>query len=336
MAFIYDGLKSKGEAFKLPHAEGEGVATILTSTSSFGKSTPHLLERLRKQSFKVVTNPFGRKLTEEEVKVLLDKHRPVGLLAGVEPITRGVLEDARKYLQVISRVGVGWDNVDRDAAQVLGIKVYRTVGVLNQSVAELTIGLILAALRNILLQDKEIRAGIWKKRMGGLLQGKVLGVIGYGAIGQKVGELANAFGAKILYSDLCPKDNARATCVGKEEVLQQADIITIHANGTECIFGQHELEKCKPGVILLNTARGGLVDEKALCKALASGQVTCACLDVFENEPYTGPLTEFENVILTPHIGSYAKEARSRMEEMAVENLLKGLATEAHRPTGTF
>lgn len=309
--------------------------TILATTSSFGKGFPQVLKALQEKSFNIVVNPYGRKLTEEELRTLLQEHKPVGLLAGTELISRSTLEGAKEHLRVISRVGVGWDNVDRDAAESLGIKVYRTVGVLDQSVAELTIGLILAALRNILLQDKEIRAGIWKKRMGGLLQGKVLGVIGYGAIGQKVGELANAFGAKILYSDMCPKDNACATCVGKEEVLQKADIITIHADGTECILGQHELEKCKPGVILVNTARGGMVDEKALCKVLTSGQVACACLDVFDQEPYFGPLTGFENVILTPHIGSYAKEARIRMEEMAVENLLKGLATDVHRRTRT-
>lgn len=132
---------------------------------------------------------------------LLERHRPVGLLAGTEPVTREVLTQARSYLQVISRVGAGWDNVDHEAAAELGMRVYRTVGVLTQAVAELTIGMMLAALRNILLQDRGLKEGAWHKRMGSLLQSKVVGLIGFGAIGQRVGELARAFGSEVIYCD---------------------------------------------------------------------------------------------------------------------------------------
>lgn len=274
------------------------MQTILATTSSFGKTTSNLPEKLKKHRLELVKNPFGRKLTVKELIQLLDEHKPIGLLAGTEPITRSILELAKGYLKVISRVGVGWDNIDRQAAQEFGVKVYRTEGVLNQSVVELTIGLILAALRNITLQDREIRAELWEKHMGGLLKGKVLGLIGYGAIGQKVGDLVNAFGARILFSDLCTKDDARATCVAKEELLRKADIVSIHADGSECIIGQEELEKCKQGVIVINTVRGGLIDEEALCTALQSGKVAYACLDVFDQEPYSGPLTQLENVIM--------------------------------------
>lgn len=300
--------------------------TILCTTSSFGESSPHVLELLKNKGLQTMKNPFGRKLAEEELKDLLDRYRPVGLLAGTELITRSALERARGYLKVISRVGVGWENIDRQAAQELGIQVFRTTGVLNQAVAELTLGMILSALRAIPCQVKQVCSGIWQKGMGRLLQDKTVGVIGFGAIGQRVGELVTAFGARLLYCDPIPTDRPWAKRVTLHELLAQADIVTIHASGQDQILGKKELNSlCKPGLIIVNTSRGGLVDENALYKALVSGQVAFACLDVFDHEPYSGPLTQFENVILTPHIGSYALEARIRMEEMAVENLMAGL-----------
>lgn len=302
------------------------MGTILCTTSSFGESSPHVLELLRNKGLQTVTNPFGRKLTEEELKALLGRYRPVGLLAGTELITRSALEQARDYLKVISRVGVGWENIDRQAAQELGIQVFRTTGVLNQAVAELTLGMILSALRAIPFQDRQVRSGIWQKGMGRLLQDKVVGVIGFGVIGQRVGELVTAFGAKVVYCDPVSTDRFWVKRVSLQELLAQADIVTIHASGQDQILGENELNSlCKPGVIVVNTSRGGLVDEEALYKALVSGRVAFACLDVFAREPYSGPLTQLENAILTPHIGSYALEARIRMEEMAVENLMTEL-----------
>ena len=300
--------------------------TILATTSSFAKASPQVLKDLQEKGLNVVVNPYGRKLTEKELKELLDQYRPIGLLAGTEPITRTVLVKAKGYLKVISRVGVGWDNVDREASQELGIRVYRTEGVLNQAVAELTLGMILSALRAIPLQDRQIRDGVWQKRMGRLLQGKVVGIIGFGSIGQCVGKLISAFDAKVLYYDPVSTNVAWAKSVSIHNLLAQSDIITIHADAQNQILGEKELlSLCKPGMIVVNTSRGGLVDEEVLYQSLVSGQVAFACLDVFDQEPYSGPLTQLENVILTPHIGSYAMEARIRMEEMAVENLLMGL-----------
>lgn len=248
------------------------------------------------------------------------------MLAGTEPVTDSVLKDAREYLKIISRVGVGWDNVDKQTAQELGIQVFRTAGVLNQAVAELTLGMILSALRAIPLQDRQIRDGVWQKKMGGLLQDKVVGIIGFGSIGQCVGKLISAFGATVLYYDPVLTDVVWAKSVSIHELLGQSDILTIHAEAQKQILGEKELlSLCKPGVIIVNTSRGCLIDENVLYKALVSGQVSFACLDVFDQEPYSGPLSQLENVILTPHVGSYAIEARIRMEEMAVENMLSGL-----------
>jgi len=300
--------------------------TVLATTSSFGANSPQLLELLKEKKLAPVVNPYGRKLAEGELQELLDRHRPIGLLAGTEPIPRAILDMAKGFLKVVSRVGVGWDNVDHEAAREFGITVRRTVGVLDQAVAELTIGMILAALRNIARHDREIRGGIWKKYTGSLLSGKKMGIVGYGAIGQRVGELAHAFGAEVIYSDICIKDGgASAVCVTFEQLLAEADIITVHASGGGEILGPEQLARCRKGVILVNTARGGLINEAALSAALQDGQVAWACLDVFEREPYLGPLRDLDNVVLTSHIGSYAQEARIRMEEMAVENLLTAL-----------
>ncbi|MCD4652234.1 MAG: phosphoglycerate dehydrogenase [Candidatus Cloacimonetes bacterium] len=301
--------------------------SILCTTSSFGIFAAHVFDILKEKGFQTITNPYNRKITEDELIELLDQYHPIGLLAGTEPITRAVLEQSKDYLKIISRVGVGWDNVDRKTAGELGILVYRTEGILNQAVAELTLGFILSSLRNIVHQDKEIRRGIWKKKMGGLLTGKTVGIIGFGSIGERVGELLNAFGSNVIFFDPAPKKCPWAESVSIHELLKKADVITLHTSGTNRILGEKEIYNlCKKGVIIVNMARGGLIDEEALYKALQDGHVSYACLDVFENEPYNGHLIEIENVILTPHIGSYAREARIQMEEMAVENLFRGMA----------
>ena len=201
--------------------------TILTTTSSFAKGAPERLERLAEQGLEVVLNPWGRKLNEAELLELLKKYRPVGLLAGTEAITGAVLVQAKDFLRVISRVGVGWDNVDRQAAAQLGIMVYRTPGVLTTAVAELTLGLILSALRSIALHDRRIRQGVWEKPMGSLLSGKLVGIIGFGAIGQGVGQVVKALGAEVIYYDPQVLKVEWAQAVSLPELLAQANIITL-------------------------------------------------------------------------------------------------------------
>lgn len=300
------------------------MKTILATTSSFGQEAQG--QSLQEENLQLVTNPLGRKLTDRELLELLEAHRPVGLLAGTEPITRAVLTAAKDYLRVISRVGAGWDNVDYEAATQFGIRVYRTVGVLTQAVAELTLGLMLAALRNITRHNHQLRQGVWQKRMGALLQGKIVGLIGFGAIGRRVGELTRAFGAEVIFSDPETKEVPWARRVSLLQLLQQAQIISLHASSKKRILGSAELELiCRRGVILINTARGELIDEDALCSCVRDGRIAYACLDVFHQEPYQGSLCALNNVILTPHVGSYAQEARQLMEETAINNLLRGL-----------
>lgn len=299
---------------------------VLCTTSSFGSSSSKVLQQLKDAEYEPVVNPFGRKLTEAELVALIEEHDPVGLLAGTEPITRKCMEAAGGRLEVISRVGVGWDNVDHDAARDLGIPVLRTVGVLDQCVAELALGFMLSALRNIAHQDREMRNGVWKKRMGGMLSGKTVGIIGFGAIGQQLGRLLCVCGAKVMYFDTYAIEVDWAEAAGLDQVLEKAHIISLHVSCADQLLGAKELESTRPGVVLVNTARGGLIDEEALHRLLKAGHIGYACLDVFEKEPYDGPLLELDNVICSPHVGSYALEARIQMEEMAVDNFLEALS----------
>jgi len=295
---------------------------VLCTASEFGVYSSKPVDLLKSAGIELDLNPFKRKLSKSEVKSLLSKKSYVGVLAGLEPLTYGVLSNSR--VKVISRVGVGMDNVDPRAAEDLGIRVYNTPNVLTQSVAELALGLILCALRGISLSDRRLHQKIWERYMGNLLDGKVVGIIGFGVIGQRVGELVRAFGAKVIFYDT-RKIDSWAPQVGLSNLLARSDIITVHASGREPIIRGEEISKMKEGVILINTARGNLIEEGALTKALLDGKVAWAALDVFKEEPYKGKLAEIDNVTLTPHIGSYAKEARIEMEIKAAENLIKGL-----------
>lgn len=296
---------------------------IFVSTSSFAQYDTSPLKLLRDAGLDVQVNPYGRTLTPDEC---LSFYKDIdGLIAGTETLNADILKSI-KSLRVISRCGAGLDNIDLDAARECGVKVFNTPFAPTTAVAELTVALILSLLRHVPRMDREIRDGKWKKRMGYLLQGKKVGIIGFGKIGQKVAELLMGLGAQIAYCDPAV-DEIKAGCqpMPQDQLLGWADIVTIHASGKELLLGREELRKMKKGSWLVNCARGGLVDENVLYQLLKEGQLSGAALDVFEKEPYEGPLSELDNVILTPHIGSYAKEARVEMEVQAVKNLLQGL-----------
>lgn len=298
------------------------MASVLCTTSSF---SPEAARPLTDTGLEMVYNPFGRRLSIAELLALVASHRPVGLLAGSEELSRAVLSVAALDLKVVSRVGVGWDNVDHAAAAEFGIRVFRTPGVLDAAVAELTLGLILAALRQLVAHDRDIRRGEWRKRMGGQLAGRTVGIVGLGGIGRRVGELAHAFGARVVFSDLKRIEAPFAEPLPLDALLRAADVVSLHVDGKGRIIGAEELALMRPTAILVNTARGGLIDEAALAEALANGRLGFACLDVFERMPYSGPLAGLDNTLLTPHVGSYAAEARACMEQEAVRNLLLGL-----------
>ncbi len=299
---------------------------ITINTSSFGVHDPAPLNQLKKNKIECSLNPHKRVLTEDEI---IDLAKGVdGIIAGTEPLNARVLH-ALPDLKVISRCGVGVDNVDLKTAKDLGIEVFTTPNGPTAAVGELTVGMILNLLRNISVMNQELKSGVWQKRFGNLLYGKRIGIIGFGRIGQKLAQLLSSFEVDIAYSDL---ENIRTELATPKkefnDLISWADIITIHTSGSKngkAIIGVSEIEQMKRGALLVNVSRGGLVDESVLYKALVDGKLAGAALDVFEREPYDGPLKECGNVLLTPHIGSYAMEARVQMEIQAVENLIRGL-----------
>jgi len=304
---------------------------VLITPSSFGAHGLQPSASLRQAGLEVYTNPLGRTLTEGEVARLLQQHQPAGLIAGLEPLTASVLQGAAAHLKVISRCGTGLDTVDMATAAVLGIVVYNTPEAPAQAVAELTLGLILDGIRGIARADRSVRAGRWEKPPGFLLSELTVGVIGLGRIGKRVAQLVRAMDAPVLASDVAP-DHAWARAhgvemVSQEALLQRADVVTLHAGASEGrpLLGATELRLMKPGSYLVNTSRGSAVDEPALLDALRTGQLRGAAIDTFGREPYDGPLRALDQVVLTPHIGSYARAARVAMEREAAENLLRGL-----------
>lgn len=297
---------------------------ILIGPSSFAENDKTPMTRLIAAGYEVIDNPYKRKLTKEELLDLLTED-VVGLIAGLETLARDVL--AKSRIKVVSRVGAGLSNVDLEAAHDLGILVFNTPDAPTTAVAELTIGAMLSLLRMIPKMDQALHDGQWQKKIGVQLQGKTVAIIGFGRIGHRVAELLSPFGVKILVVDPYADES---TCAGYRKVtlpasLPEADIVTIHSSGQDCIIGEKEFTLMKKGGYLLNVARGGVISEKALVKALEDGTVAGACLDTYEEEPYKGPLCGYRNVILTPHVGSYTAECRSRMEGEAVENLLKAI-----------
>ncbi|NQT06403.1 MAG: hydroxyacid dehydrogenase [Candidatus Omnitrophica bacterium] len=293
------------------------------STTSFGEYSKEPLDLLRRNGIDYTLNTRRRRLREDEILNILKMDSYVGLIAGTEALTKDVLKGA-EMLKVISRVGVGLDNVDLQSAKRENIRVYNTPSILTDSVAELTIALILSSLRKIVSVDRNMRSGTWKKEMGLLFRDKVLGIIGFGKIGGRVAQLANAFGAKTVFYDIEAINDNSSAQVSLEELLKASDIVAIHSSSKERLIGKNEISAMKPGAILINTSRGSAIDEDALYDAISSGRIASAALDVYNNEPYAGKLTGLENVILTPHIGSYAKEARIEMEIESVNNLVKG------------
>ncbi len=296
---------------------------IAITTTTFGEYDDSPIELCRKKGFEVALNPHGRKIKAEELMELAKD--AVGLVAGTEPITEEALLKLRS-LKVISRCGAGLDNVDLKAAGKLGIKVFNTPDAPTLAVAELTIGLILGLLRKISRMDSDIRKNKWEKLMGNLISGKKVGLIGFGRIGRRVAGLLKPFSCEVAYADPFVEDGLDGfKRLKMQELLSWADIISVHVSVSNTIIGEKEISLMKKGGWLINVSRGGVVDEGALYKALKAKHLSGAALDVFEKEPYDGALKELDNAILTPHIGSYAVEARVEMEIQAVKNLLKGI-----------
>ena len=298
---------------------------VLISTSSFNLANFAQLSDLEKAGVEVKLNPFAARLTEKQAIDLLGTDT-IGLIAGLEPLTKNVLQ-AAKSLKVIARVGTGLDSVDLVAAKELEIIVLNTPDAPTKAVAELTIAHILGLLRHLSQADRQIRNGIWKGLMGSLLETKTVGIVGFGRIGKRVATLLSAFGASVLISDAQVKSGDFQN-VGLDELCTRSDIVSLHlpySEATRHIIDEKRINLMKKGSFIVNISRGGLVDEAMLLVALKSGHLAGAALDCFEQEPYEGELRNLENVQITAHMGSYARETRDLMEQEASRLLVNAL-----------
>jgi len=293
---------------------------VLIGVSTFGVQDQFPLQVLRETGCEVVENPYKRKLNREELLGLLSDD-VTGLIAGLETLDQDVLEKTR--LKVISRCGAGLSNINLDAAKKLEIKVCYTPEGPTTAVAELTIGALLNLLRSVHVMNNDLHQGKWTKITGNQLEGKTVAIIGMGRIGRKVASLLKSFRVNIVAVDnQIDGEIDGIKIIPLEEALKIADIITVHASGDEQILGLDEFQLMRAGVYLLNASRGEVIDENALIESLDSGKVAGAWLDTYETEPYTGCLQNYPQAILTPHVGSYTVEGRSKMELDTVNNLI--------------
>jgi len=289
------------------------------------------IETLEKY-YKVSVNSKEMALSKEEIMNKLDNKE--ALCCGVEDIIDSEVMDCGPNLKVIANYGVGYDNIDIQAATERGILVTNTPEVLSRAVAEMTWCLLLCLARRAVEADSFVRAGRYKVSgprffLGTEIEGKTLGIIGAGRIGTAVAIKAAAFNIQILYYDLVENKNLEkmgAKKAGLDYLLEHSDFVSLHISLTGeniHLIGERELALMKDTAYLINTSRGKIIDEAALVGALKKKQIAGAALDVYENEPQiTRELLKMRNVVLTPHIGSATKETRDKMSIMVAENCI--------------
>ena len=299
---------------------------IIVSTVAF--STNKVLVNELKKSFQdVIVNEKGIRITENE---LLNYYKDAdGIIIGLEKITLEIL-DQLPNLKIIAKYGVGLDNIDIEACNKKNIKIGWTGGVNKRSVAEMALGFMIALSRNLYVTSNQLKDGHWNKNGGIQLSGKTIGIIGAGNIGKELIEILTPFNCNILVNDLNELDEytkTRATQVEKDIIFNESDFISIHTplnNQTKNLINLDVLIKMKNTSFLINTARGGIVNEADLKFALANGIIAGAALDVYEVEPPIDlELLHLPNLICTPHTGGNASEAVLAMGMSAIEHLVK-------------
>lgn len=301
---------------------------VLVTPTSYGKNDPNLRTQLEAVIGEVVYNTTGRPLTASELVDMVPGMD--GYIAGLDSINREVIL-ATDRLKVIARYGVGVDAVDLVAAKEKGIVVTNTPGANSASVAELTIGLIISLARNIPFAAQATKSGEWPRLRGLLLEGKVVGLLGFGAIGRQVAKHLRGFECMVLAYDPVADETQSAKLsvelLPHDDVVRQADFLSLHcplSEETEGMVDAAFIEQMKDGAYLINTARGELVDEKALYEALQSGKLHGAALDVFTVQPPNAdhPLLALPQVIATPHMGSHTDGATNLMGWWALNDCL--------------
>lgn len=292
------------------------------------------MEILEKNGYILELNPFDRTMTEDE---LIERIKGASaLVAGSDKVTKRVLEAGSPTLKIVAKQGVGYNTIDIEAAKELGIAVTITPGANSKSVADLTMGLILNAARNISGMDRAIRNNEWYRYTGCELNNKIIGIVGMGHIGGEVAKRAYAFGMKILAYDIYPRqdfiEKYNVTYVSLEKLFKQSDVITLHApaiKATENMINRDSLNLMKSTAILVNAARGELINEEDLYEALKNKKIGFAALDVYKNEPLkNSKLTDLENIIFTAHAGAYTKSAIIGAGVIASEEIVRVLSGE--------
>lgn len=300
---------------------------ILITPRSFASFSDKPLKMLTERGYEIKRNNIGRPYKKEEMLNLVSDID--GVIIGIDEMSAEVIEKADK-LKVISKYGTGFDNIDINMATKKKITVTNTPAANFDAVADLAFGFILSLARRIPEADKKTKNGKWEKITGKSVWKKTVGIIGLGKIGKQVVKRAQGFEMNILAFDIV-KDKKFAQKYGikyvnLEKLLQKSDYITIHVplnDATRNMISYEEFEKIKESAFLINTSRGGIVDEEALYNALRNNKLRGAALDVYNNEPpRESPLKEFDNIIMTPHIGAYTEEAIENMSIQAAQNLI--------------
>ncbi|MHC2995025.1 MAG: phosphoglycerate dehydrogenase [Candidatus Atribacteria bacterium] len=302
---------------------------ILITPRSFASFSDKPLKMLTERGYKIKRNITGRPYKKEELLKLI---RDVdGIIIGIDELSAEIIEEANE-LKVISKYGIGLDNIDINMATNKKIVVTNTPTANVDAVADLTFGLILSLARRIPEANKKTKSGKWEKIIGKSVWKKTIGIIGLGKIGKQVVKRAQGFEMNILvfrrniFKDKKFAQKYGIKYVNLEKLLQKSDYITIHVplnDATRNMISYEELGKIKKDAFLINTSRGGIVDEEALYDALRNNKLRGAALDVYENEPLQEtPLKELDNVIMTPHIGAYTEEAIDNMGIQSAQNLI--------------
>ena len=296
----------------------------MVSPEQWGACNPLSWTMLEDAGVKLVRNDKKRLLVEDEMKELI-KGCDVAI-CGAEPMTAEVMDQAPE-LRFIARCAVGLDSIDLNAARERNIGVSYVPGANADTVAELTLTHILMLIRGVQKGDALMRQGKWFRVLGRSLEELTVGIIGMGRIGRRTAKLLSAFGANIIANDIDPDESINSYLhvewVSKSRLLKEADIVCLHVPKTPAtidIINQEELNLMKNDAFLVNTARGGLINEKALFNALNKNQIAGAGLDVYNEETYLGgPLSKLENIIMKCHMGANSKVSRARMEIQAAE-----------------
>ena len=309
------------------------MTKVLITTIPFADKNRLPLDLLEQNNIEYLINPFNKKLTEDELVEMVSDFDVI--IAGTEPITKKVM-NAATNLKMISRVGIGLDSVNLLEAEKHGIVVSYTPDAPAPAVAELTIGLMLTLLRSVQLSNMEMHIGKWHRFFGRRLSKVVIGIIGIGRIGTGVLQHLQGFGSlKILVNDINSDSNLNKKFniewVDKETIYKQSDIITIHTPltaQTKNMIRKDQLLSMKNDAIIINTARGGIINEQDLYEVMQAGHLSGAAIDVFDFEPYDGKLREIQRCILTAHMGSMSVDCRTRMEIEATEETVRFLSNQ--------